>query len=476
MAQSADASMPEAFGKPSKRVEVPNLQVCVRIRPLIGSELDHKDEKLNFNVVAFKNKFQVAIKAKKVDDAIPAKPTTPRSKMRARMARRRVKNEHAFSKVNFDHVFTEVSKNADVYAGCDPVIDHLLNQKTSMIFAYGNTGTGKTHTILGYPGEQGLYHMAAEKMCNAVKALNDADPNLKACVRVQFIELYLDNAYDLLNNREECRLREGEDGRFHFRKSKGKQKDGCGLDNRFCSTVDEIEEVVKAGVGIRAMGNSNFHSQSSRSHAVLEMEIVCEEILNIRKKIAQYRSWWVQSCSAVKEGLPKLFDKHPSKSCVIFRIKSKYVKDLVWADADICKEKRFKAPRFAWKWVYYQWEKYHTERVAGISRMGSKLVLVDLAGSEHGRDVSRDLQQSAQEKREGKKINLSLMALNAVFRNKAQNEKQNFRDSTLTKALRDYLEDAECKNLMIATLSSAIGHMKQTVSTLNYASELARCG
>eukprot|EP00493_Phyllostaurus_siculus_P024968 UN25311 len=375
------------------------------------------------------------------------------------MARRKVKNKHAFSKVNFDRVFTEDSKNADVFAGCEPVIDHLLNHKTSMIFAYANTGTGKTHTILGYPGERGLYHMAAEKMCNAVKALNDADPSLKACVRVQFIELYLDNAYDLLNDREECTLREGEDGRFHFRKLNGKQSEGCGscgLDNRFCTTVDEIEEVVKAGVGIRALGNSNFHSQSSRSHAVLEMEIVCEEILNIRKKIAQYGSWWIQSCTADKEGLPRLFDKHPSKNCVIFRIKSKYFKDLAWADADICKGKHWKSARVAWKWVYYQWEKYEAERMAAISRMGSKLVLVDLAGSEHGRDVSRDLQQSAQEKREGKKINLSLMALNAVFRNKAQNEKQNFRDSILTKALRDYLEDAECKNLMIATLSSSI--------------------
>jgi len=279
-----------------------------------------------------------------------------------------------------------------------------------------------------------------------------------------------------LNNREECTMREGEDGRFHFRKMKGKQQEGCGLDNRYCTTVAEIEEIVKAGVGNRALGNSNFHNQSSRSHAVLEMEIVCEEIRNLRKTLAQYKSWWIQSCTSDKEGLPLLFVKHPSERRVIFRLKSKDFKDLVWADPKICKEKRFKAPSVAWRWVYYQWEKYHSERLAEISRMGSKLVLVDLAGSEHGRDVSRDLQQSAQEKREGKKINLSLMDLNAVFRHKAQNEKQNFRNSTLTKALRDYLEDDECKNLMIATLSSSIGHMKQTVSTLNYASELAKCG
>jgi len=481
MAQSAKSVTHPAVGKPSKKnVEVPSLQVFLRMRPLVGSEIEHKDEKLNFVVAALDDKYQVAIEAKKVDaGATPAVAKSARSKMEERFLRsqrRRTKNKHAFSKVNFDHVFTENSKNADVYAVCDPLIDHVLNKKTSMVFAYGNTGSGKTHTILGYPSDRGLYYMAAETICDAVQALNVADPNLKACVRIQFVELYLDHAYDLLNNREECRMRESEEGTFHFRKFKGKQRDDYGMDNKFCSTVDQIEEVVKAGVENRVMGNSGFHSQSSRSHAVLEMEIVSEEILHIREKLVQYRSWWIQSCSRDKVGLPRLFETATPERRLRMRVKSNSFKDLLWADAETCKKERFKTHRVAFKWVYDQWKKFHMERVAANRLLGGKLVLVDLAGSEHGRDAGRDLQQSAQEKREGKKINLSLMALNEVFRHKAQNQNQNFRNATLTKALRDYLEDDECKNLMIATSSSSTGHMKQTVSTLNYASQLAKCG
>jgi len=481
MAQSASNVINKEVGKSSKKkVEVPNLQVFLRIRPLVGSELEHEDEKLNFVISASESKFQVAIKSDKVDGgAMPAVTKPRRSKFEERMMRsqaRRAKNKHAFSNVDFDHVFTQNSKNTDVYAVCDPLIDHVLDKKTSMVFAYGNTGSGKTHTILGYPSDRGLYYMAAEKICDAVQALNAADPKLKACVRVQFVELYLDHAYDLLNDRTECRMRESEEGTFHFRKFHGKQRDDCGMDNEFCATVDQIEKVVKAGIENRVMGNSSFHSQSSRSHAVLEMEIVCEEILQIRKKLVQYRSWWIESCSFKGDrNLPKLFEMATPSRKLRICTRGDAFKDLVWADAET-RKKRFKTYREGFKWVYGQWKKFHLERLAAIRLMGGKLVLVDLAGSEHGRDTGRDLQQSAQEKREGRKINLSLMALNEVFRHKVNNKKQMFRNATLTKTLRDYLEDEECKNLMIANLSSSMGHMKQTVSTLNYASQLAKCG
>jgi len=478
MAQSANSVMQGAVGKPSKKHgEVPNLQVFLRMRPLIGSELEHEDEKLDFAVTEEENKSRVTLKEDKVDGVALslALAKAARSKIEQKMIQRRTRSKHAFSNVKFDHVFTENNKNADVFAVCDPLVDHVLNKKTSMIFAYGNTGSGKTHTILGYPNDQGLYYMAAEKMCDAVQALHVADPNLKPCVRIQFVEMYLDHAYDLLNNRTECRMRECQEGIFHFRKLKGEQRDSCVMDNEICFTIDEIEAVVRAGVENRVIGTSSFHSQSSRSHAVLEMEIVCEEILQIRKKLAQYRSYWIQSCSSDKAGLPNLFKRTSGRKWRL-NVTGKAFKDLLWADVEICKEQRFKMYRSAFKWVYDQWKKFHVERLAAIPLMGGKLVLVDLAGSEHGRDSSRDLQQSVQEKREGKKINLSLMALNEVFRQKANNQKPQFRNSNLTKALRDYLEDEGCKNLMIATLSSSKGHKKQTISTLNYASQLAKCG
>ena len=43
-------------------------------------------------------------------------------------------------------------------------LDKVLVGGTASLFCYGYTGSGKTHTVLGYEGEKGLYHLAAEHL------------------------------------------------------------------------------------------------------------------------------------------------------------------------------------------------------------------------------------------------------------------------------------------------------------------------
>merc|ERR550519_2025032 len=119
-----------------------------------------------------------------------------------KMSKRRKKNEHAYSSAEFHGFFTADQNNEHVYTnGCDALVDYVTSGKLSMMFAYGNTGSGKTHTILGGANEKGMYYMAAEKMCSLVQEANILDPELKASVRVQFAELHLNKAYDLLDKR-----------------------------------------------------------------------------------------------------------------------------------------------------------------------------------------------------------------------------------------------------------------------------------
>ena len=75
---------------------------------------------------------------------------SPRSKMAARMAKRKGKKSHAFNSAKFNGVFLEEHKNDTVFAeSCEALTEYACSGKTSVIFAYGNTGSGKTHTILG---------------------------------------------------------------------------------------------------------------------------------------------------------------------------------------------------------------------------------------------------------------------------------------------------------------------------------------
>jgi len=462
------------------KVEViPHFQVYLRIRPLVGLETERADEKTNFKLgKLMRGKVEISIEniSEKNGNFKVSNPLTPRSKMRERMAKRRKKTKHAFCGVGFSGVFGEESTNQKVYVDCvDALVDHALAGKTSMIFAYGNTGSGKTHTILGSKGERGLYHMAAQRMCKAVSEANEVNPGLKASVSIQFAELHLDRAYDLLDNRTECYIRENE-GSFVFRRQGDENTDATGLETKFCTTLEEIANAVKNGVQNRVSGTSTFHTESSRSHARLALEITCKELEDIREQIVKYFWFWVLATNRQTRELPNIIKLHigkPGKLNGYLNPKSELYKTLPFLTEDNAKTE-FASYSDGFRWLFEQWKNWLQKRVKELPHMGGTIVLVDLAGSEHGTNDERDLKQTAQEKREGKKINLSLMALNEVFRQRAADGRPKYRECTLTKTLRDYLENQSCQCLMISTLSSSKENLKPSLSTLNYASQLAK--
>jgi len=469
----------------SENNDVPHLQIFLRKRPLIGLELEHEDEAISFAVKAKDSGFQVSLSDQNATTVVkPKGPLSPRSKLKSRMQKRRKGAKHAFSSTTFSGVFTDGDKNEKVFSeSCAPLVDYALTGQTSLIFAYGNTGSGKTHTILGYGEERGMYYQAAQKLCEVVQEMNNADPEAEAVVRVQFAELHLDSAYDLMDDRAKSVLRENSDGEFVFRKNNAKEKSATNLKSVFCTEIGQIEEAVKAGVANRSCGTSTFHNQSSRSHAVLELEILNKELRIIQKRIVQSYWWWVLALNRDTDTIPKILSV-PLQDCKSRR-KMKNIKfDMnhkkftsgffSWVTEET-KDLKFKNYVDAYKYVYEQWRALYEQRAKAIKPLCAKVIFVDLAGSEHGSNANRDLKQTPQELREGKKINLSLMTLNDVFRQKANGKRIKYRESTLTKVLRDSLESEKSKCLMMANISSSKAHSAQTISTLNYAAQLAKC-
>merc|ERR1719271_1978921 len=75
------------------------------------------------------------------------------------------------------------------------MIEHVVTHgKNATVFAYGATGAGKTHTVLGAPGDPGLLAHAVRDAFSAVAA----DPR-DLTVHVSFMELYNEELRDLLH-------------------------------------------------------------------------------------------------------------------------------------------------------------------------------------------------------------------------------------------------------------------------------------
>jgi kinesin family protein 11 len=146
------------------------IQVVCRLRPLSQKEL--KDGAMPV-VSAARERKEISV-VKGVDKQIIRQPFT------------------------FDHVFDTSATQADVFdVTLAPVITDVMAGYESTVFAYGQTGTGKTHTMEGEirsEMQMGVIPRAAHAIFDRLSA----DGILASVVRVSYLEIYNEELCDLL--------------------------------------------------------------------------------------------------------------------------------------------------------------------------------------------------------------------------------------------------------------------------------------
>jgi len=165
----------------------------------------------------------------------------------------------------FDAVFDSDATNVDIYTQCcRPLIYKVFHGAKATCFAYGQTGSGKSWTMLGQGNvEPGLYVQAGKDIFSAVQL----EQFNHLCVRVSYFEIYGDKLFDLLQRRKELFCRE----------DRKQQVNIIGLTVKNCTTEEQLLATIDVGNQIRATGVTGANSQSSRSHAVLSIELRVSE-------------------------------------------------------------------------------------------------------------------------------------------------------------------------------------------------------
>jgi hypothetical protein len=104
---------------------------------------------------------------------------------------------------NFSKIFDCQTSQIDIFSTtCLPLLDDLIkNKKSGLIFAYGLTNAGKTHTIIGNPNNPGILPMALktiyEKIEFEIKSkILETNPELFC----NYIEIYNEEIFDFLAN------------------------------------------------------------------------------------------------------------------------------------------------------------------------------------------------------------------------------------------------------------------------------------
>ncbi|KAM0930774.1 hypothetical protein ACQ4PT_000698 [Festuca glaucescens] len=179
----------------------------------------------------------------------------------------------------FDKVFGPKSQQRAIYDhAVAPIVDDVLEGYNCTVFAFGQTGTGKTYTMEGEIMQQvGELPATAGVMPRAVRHIFDILEARKAdySMKVTFLELYNEELTDLLASEDQSRFPEDRQKRSTI----SLMEDGKGgavirgLEEIVVYSPGEIYSLLEQGSARRRTADTALNKQSSRSHSVFSIYI-----------------------------------------------------------------------------------------------------------------------------------------------------------------------------------------------------------
>uniref|UniRef100_A0A8C7EI71 Kinesin-like protein KIF21A n=1 Tax=Nothoprocta perdicaria TaxID=30464 RepID=A0A8C7EI71_NOTPE len=311
----------------------------------------------------------------------------------------------------FDYVFNIDSQQEEIYIQCiEKLIEGCFEGYNATVFAYGQTGAGKTYTMgTGFDvniteEEQGIISRAVKHLFRCIEekkqaAIKEGLPPPDFKVNAQFLELYNEEILDLFdttrdidakNKKSNIKIHEDSAGGIYT----------VGVTTRTVNGESEMMQCLKLGALSRTTASTQMNVQSSRSHAIFTIHLcqtrVCPDNATDNRIISE------------------------------------------------------------------------SSQMNEFETLTAKFHFVDLAGSERLKRTGA----TGERAKEGISINCGLLALGNVISALGDKSKKAthvpYRDSKLTRLLQDSL-GGNSQTLMIACVSPSDRDFMETLNTLKYA-------
>jgi kinesin family member 5 len=163
------------------------------------------------------------------------------------------------------------TKQADIFDySIRSTVDDILNGYNGTVFAYGQTGAGKSYTMMGTSIEddngKGVTPRIIEQIFSSIMS---SPANIEYTVRVSYMEIYMERIRDLLQP-------QNDNLPVHEEKNRGVYVKG--LLELYVSSVQEVFEVMTRGGNARAVAATNMNQESSRSHSIFVITITQKNV------------------------------------------------------------------------------------------------------------------------------------------------------------------------------------------------------
>ncbi|KAM9761014.1 kinesin-like protein KIF21A isoform 3-T3 [Dama dama] len=315
----------------------------------------------------------------------------------------------------FDYVFDIDSQQEQIYTQCiEKLIDGCFEGYNATVFAYGQTGAGKTYTMgTGFDvniieEEQGIISRAVKHLFKSIEekkhtSIKNGLPPPDFKVNAQFLELYNEEVLDLFDTTRDIDAKTKKSNiRIHEDSAGGIYT--VGVTTRTVNTESEMMQCLKLGALSRTTASTQMNVQSSRSHAIFTIHLCQTRIC------------------------PQIDAESATDNKVISE----------------------------------------SSQMNEFETLTAKFHFVDLAGSERLKRTGA----TGERAKEGISINCGLLALGNVISALGDKSKRAthvpYRDSKLTRLLQDSL-GGNSQTIMIACVSPSDRDFMETLNTLKYA-------
>ena len=220
---------------------------------------------------------QVSVRVRPFLDDVKKDPTSPIESIDKKNGSISISKEYDKKNFTFDHIYPMDSNQEEIFNDTSKeVVKSVLKGYNGTIFAYGQTGTGKTYTMVGEfknQKDKGIIPRAFDYIFEQVKQ----DKEHKYNILVSFIQIYIEQIQDLLEpSKKDIRIREDPDIGVYLE----------GVTWVKVSSTNECAQVFLKGEENRATHSTLMNAHSSRSHAILIAKIQKNIVLS-KEKIEQ---------------------------------------------------------------------------------------------------------------------------------------------------------------------------------------------
>ncbi|KAL8238901.1 hypothetical protein R6Q59_015468 [Mikania micrantha] len=226
----------------------------------------------------------------RINVAVRARPLSPEDVKTSpwRISGNSILFANPSTKFDFDRIFMEDCKTVDVYESrTKDIVSAAIGGFNGTVFAYGQTNSGKTHTMRGSSIEPGVIPLAVHDLFDMIQQEIDRE----FLLRMSYMEIYNEEINDLLAP---------EHRKLQIHESIERGIFVAGLKEEIVTSPKQVLKFMEYGEAHRHIGETNMNLHSSRSHTIFRM------IIESREKVEDEDV--ENSCDAVRVSVLNLVD------------------------------------------------------------------------------------------------------------------------------------------------------------------------